>query len=201
MLCPTIIEIIAIHRSDDYMLQSKSGDSLSDILGLEWIKRSGFSCRDIAERASASADRAHYHHCRMPLSPTFADVRTCRLLADCMKVPLPHQVSGFLVDRRCWRLHSDPRWLALGGIVRPVRLFRMAGCGEMVSHGFFLTHVTLEVDSPPIGIKHRLVHHFREGRVWEHRVHKFGFGGLQGAGDRVTLNHFGDLGADHMRSQ
>jgi len=34
---------------------------------------------------------------------------------------------------------------------------------------------SLHVQSLPTGIEHRLFHHFRKGRVWEHGMHEFFF--------------------------
>ena len=58
--------------------------------------------------------------------------------------------------------------------------------------------VCLEVDRPAVGVQHRLVHGFAHRRVREHGVHQVFLGGLQGAGDRVALDHFGNLGANHV---
>ena len=53
----------------------------------------------------------------------------------------------------------------------------------------------------PISVKHGLVHRLGQGRVREDRAHQFGLGRLQRLGDRVALDQFGDLGADHMRAE
>src|SRR5262245_28562516 len=59
----------------------------------------------------------------------------------------------------------------------------------------------LEVDGPAVGVKHSLVHRFRDGRVREDRANQLSLGRLQGLGDGVALDQLGDLGANHMSTQ
>ena len=64
----------------------------------------------------------------------------------------------------------------------PSRLLRVGG--------------VLEVDGPPIGVEHGLVHRLRQGRVRENRADQLGLGRFQGLGDGIALDQLGDLGAD-----
>ena len=57
------------------------------------------------------------------------------------------------------------------------------------------------MDGAAIGVKHRLVHHLRQGRVREDGVHQIGLGRLHGPGDDVALDQLGDFGADHVGAQ
>src|SRR6266566_2152586 len=81
----------------------------------------------------------------------------------------------------------------------------MAGSSPAMTRGewTYLTVLTagLEVDGPPVGVKHGLVHRLRQGRVREDRSDQLGLGRLQGLGDRVALDQLGHLGADHVRAQ
>src|ERR1051325_9164596 len=49
-----------------------------------------------------------------------------------------------------------------------------------------------DVDHPPEGVKHRLVHHLGQGRVREDGLHQLVLGGLELAGDHVALDQLGD---------
>src|SRR5689334_5760127 len=58
-----------------------------------------------------------------------------------------------------------------------------------------------EMDGPAIGVKHRLMHRLRQGRMREYRFHELRFGRLQSAGDGVALDQFRHFGTDHMSAQ
>src|SRR5262249_34047776 len=59
----------------------------------------------------------------------------------------------------------------------------------------------LYVDRAAVGGKHRLMHHLRQRRMREDRMHQLRLGRFQRAGDAVALDQFGYLGADHMGAQ
>src|SRR6266404_6641001 len=81
----------------------------------------------------------------------------------------------------------------------------MAGSSPaMTKEGWtYLTALTagLEVDGPPVSVKHGLVHRLRQGWVRENGADQLRLGGFEGLGDRVALDQLGHLGADHMRAQ
>ena len=56
----------------------------------------------------------------------------------------------------------------------------------------------LDVQDAPVGVEHRFLHHLRQGRMREHRVHQLLFGRLQVHGDHIALDQLGNLGADHV---
>ena len=60
---------------------------------------------------------------------------------------------------------------------------------------------TSEMYHPAVGVKHGLVHHLRERRVREYRVHEVGLGGLELHGHRIALDQLRDLGADLMHPE
>ncbi len=64
-----------------------------------------------------------------------------------------------------------------------------------------LAGAILDVNHPPEGIQHALVHHFRQRRMREDRVHQLFLGGLELHGNDEALNQLGHLGADHVRAQ
>ena len=52
-----------------------------------------------------------------------------------------------------------------------------------------------------IGVQHRFMHGFGDGRVREDGMHQFLLGGFQRPRHGITLNHFRNFRADHMRAQ
>ena len=57
------------------------------------------------------------------------------------------------------------------------------------------------MDHPPIGVEHALVHHLRQRRMREDRVHQLFLGGLEVHGDDEALDQLGHFGADHVRAE
>ena len=92
----------------------------------------GWPVRDVAEGAGAGAGVAHDHHGGVALRPALADVGAGGFLADRDEAVGAHQGAGLVVDRMGGRLYPDPGGLALDGVVRPVRLLRMARRGGAV---------------------------------------------------------------------
>ena len=58
-----------------------------------------------------------------------------------------------------------------------------------------------EMENPAIGVKHRLMHHLRERRVREHRLHELGLGRLQRPRDGEALDQLRHLRADHVGAE
>src|SRR5947209_13846722 len=97
-----------------------------DVRRLISIKLAGQSRLDVAERAGARARVAHDHEGRVLLLPALADIRAARLLADGDEIILAHDAVRLRPSRGARRLDANPGRLALDGLVRPVRLFRVA---------------------------------------------------------------------------
>ena len=57
------------------------------------------------------------------------------------------------------------------------------------------------MDSAAISVKHRLMHHFGQGRMRENGRHQFRFGRFQRFSDRIALNQLGDFSPDHVCAQ
>src|SRR6516165_1065677 len=135
----------------------------------------------------------------MPLFPAFADIRAGRLFAHGVELQLAHQTPRRLVLGGSWRLDAQPIGLARNRVIGTVGLLGMTQRPRRYNP----TRIThrLEVDGPPISVKHALVHHLRQGRVREDGADQLGLGRLQGLGDRVALDQLGHLGADHVRAQ
>jgi hypothetical protein len=127
MLGTAILDIVAIHRSDDNVVQTKFGNRIrhatrfKDIQGL-WR----FASRDIAKRAGPRTDFAHNHHGRVPLAPAFANIWAPRLFADGYQFVAAHNLAGFFVSRACGRFDANPIGLARLCVIWLMGLFRMA---------------------------------------------------------------------------
>ncbi len=50
------------------------------------------------------------------------------------------------------------------------------------------TYQASDMQRPTVSVQHRFVHHFRQGRMRENRVHQVFFGGFQRAADHIALN-------------
>ncbi len=100
---------------------------VGDARRLVGVERAGQARGDVAECAGAGADPAHDHEGGVLLLPAFADVRAARLLADGGELMLAHERMGRRIARRSRRLGADPGGLARDRIIRPMRLFGMAG--------------------------------------------------------------------------
>src|SRR5436190_14392869 len=120
-----IVEIVAVDRGHDNVVEAKRGDRFADALGLVRVELIGPAGRDIAEGAGAGADGAEDHYGRVLFLPALADIRAGRLFADCVELQLAHQAARRLVFRRGRRLDADPGWLPRARLVRPRRLFGM----------------------------------------------------------------------------
>src|SRR5205823_5110738 len=196
-----IVEIVAVDRGHDNVVEAKRGDRFADALRLVRVELIGAAGRDIAEGAGAGANRAQNHHRRVLFLPALADIRAGRLFADCVELQLAHQAAGCLVFRRGRRLDAYPGRLPRARLVRPRRLLRMP---QRLRRGLCLDvrqgHRS-EVEGAAIGVKHGLVHRLGDRRVREDGPHQLALGGLQGLGDRVALDQLGNLGADHMRAE
>ena len=106
---------------------------IGDAGGFVGGERQRLAGGDVAERAGAGAGVAHDHHGGVALAPALADVGAGGFLAHGDQAVGAHQRAGLVVDRMGGRLHPDPGGLALDGIVRPVRLLRVAfGAGAVV---------------------------------------------------------------------
>src|SRR3954464_4353989 len=57
------------------------------------------------------------------------------------------------------------------------------------------------IQNPSIRIEHSFLHHLRQGRMREHRVHQLFFGRLQVHRDDVALDQLGDFSTDHMGAE
>src|SRR6516162_10909981 len=88
---PAVVEIIPIHRGDDYVRQPECSDRLADALRLARVEKIGLASRDIAEGTGPRADAAEYHDRCMLLLPTLADIRAARLFAHRVERVVAHQ--------------------------------------------------------------------------------------------------------------
>src|SRR3569833_7221 len=59
----------------------------------------------------------------------------------------------------------------------------------------------LHIQNTSVCVEHRLLHHLRQGRMWEDGVHQLFFRRLEIHCDDVTLDKLGHLGADHVRAE
>ncbi len=129
MPCPAVVEIVAVDRGHDDMLKAKLGDGVADALGLVLVERAGQPRAHVAKGAGARAGVAHDHEGRVPLVPALADVGAARLLADGRELEFANQAHGLGEYGRAGSAHPDPGRLAGDGLVRPVRLLRVAQVG------------------------------------------------------------------------
>src|SRR4051794_41425730 len=104
----TVIEIVAIDRGHDDMVEAELGDRIADPPRLVRVEQIGPPGRDVAEGAGARADRAQDHYRRVPVLPALADIRTGRLLADGMQAEFAHQPPRRVIFGRTGRLDPDP---------------------------------------------------------------------------------------------
>ena len=128
---PAVVEIVAIDRGDDDVGEAKLGGRLGDMRRLGAIKRARYPGLDVAEGAGARAGVAHDHERGVLLLPALADIGATGLLAYRVQAVRPHDLPRLGIARRDRRLDSDPVRLAPDRLVRPMRLFRVAGrsCG------------------------------------------------------------------------
>ena len=103
---------------------STASATLSGSCGSSAPRQAGL---DVAEGASARAGVAHDHEGGVLLLPALADIGAARLLADRDELVLAHDaVASRPISASpapLTRIQSGLRW---NGLVRPVRLFRMA---------------------------------------------------------------------------
>src|SRR5690242_6675171 len=59
----------------------------------------------------------------------------------------------------------------------------------------------LDVQHAAVGVEHGFLHHLRQGRMREYRVHQLFLGRLEVHGDDIALDQLGNLGADHVRAE
>ena len=76
-----VVEIVAVDRGDDDVLETEFADRLGDAPRLMRVDEVGAAGRDVAEGAGAGAHRAEDHYGGVPLLPALADIRAGRLLA------------------------------------------------------------------------------------------------------------------------
>ena len=127
MLGTAVIEVVAVHRSDDDVAKPELESRLRDVLGLRRIEHAGQTGLDVAEGASAGAGVAHDHEGGVLLVPALADVRAARLLAHRDEAVFLDDISRVGIAARSRRAHADPVRLRRRQRIRPVRLFRMTG--------------------------------------------------------------------------
>jgi hypothetical protein len=96
------------------------------MFGLGGVKRAGQASLDVAEGAGARAGVAHDHERCVLFFPALADIGTTRFLAHGVQAVGAHDLARLGVARRDRRLDPDPVRLGQAGLVRPMRLFRMA---------------------------------------------------------------------------
>lgn len=60
---------------------------------------------------------------------------------------------------------------------------------------------SLKVKRASPSIQNAFVHHFRQGRMREHRLHQILFGRLKLLSDHIALDQLSHFGPDHMRAQ
>src|SRR6185312_1784985 len=133
-----VIEIVAVDRGHDDVVQPKLAHRLADPFRLVRVERVGPTGRDIAKGAGPRAGAAEDHHGRVLLLPALTDIRAGRLLADSVEPVLAHEAAGFVVFGRARRLDPDPGRLARTFLIGKSGLFRVAdrsGKGLEFGHG------------------------------------------------------------------
>jgi hypothetical protein len=152
----TIRQVIAIDRGDHNVGQAKFRHGVGDAGGFVGGERAGLARGDVAKGAGTGAGVAHDHHGGVPLRPALADVGAGGLLADRDEAVGAHQRAGLVIDRMSGRLHPDPGRFALDGVVRPVRLLRMALRHGAVVDDEASGHARGDVAGEGKGVKQRL---------------------------------------------
>ena len=126
MRSPAVGEIVAIDRGDDDMREPEFCRCLGDMFGLGGIERAGQPGLDVAEGAGPRAGVAHDHEGGVLFLPALADIGTAGLLAHGVQAVGAHDARRRDIAGRDRRLDANPVGLAQAGLIRPVRLFRMA---------------------------------------------------------------------------
>ncbi len=117
MLRAAVVEIVAVDRGDDDMLEAELGDRIGDVLRLVRIERAGHAGAHIAEGAGTRAGVAHDHHGGVFLRPALADIGAAGLLAHGDQAVRLDDLARFLIDRR-----------SAGANAYPVRLAQIPHC-------------------------------------------------------------------------
>ena len=141
-----VIEIVAIDRSHDHMLEAELCRCFGDPSGLGAIERARQAGFDVAERAGARANIAHQHEGRVLLVPALADIGAPRFLADGVQAVRAHDRARLDVASGNRRFDPDPIGLFQRRCVRPVRLLRMARSAAGVEndgHGSSATYLRI----------------------------------------------------------
>ena len=108
-----VVEIVAVDRRDDDVIEPQLRHRLRDVVGLACIERARQSGLDVAERAGARAGVAHDHHGGVAPGPALGDVGAARLLAHRDEAVLAQDRARLGELRRGRRhLHPDPVRLA-----------------------------------------------------------------------------------------
>ncbi len=126
MIRPAVGKIIAIHRGDHDMVQTKLLHGQRNMLRLGRIERAGHSRLDVAEGAGAGAGVTHDHEGRVLLVPAFADVGAARFLAYGDEAVFLDDVAGVGIAARIRRAHANPVRLRRRLRIGPVDLLRVA---------------------------------------------------------------------------
>ncbi len=131
VLGAAVVDVVAVDRGDDDVVEAELGDGVGDAPGLEGVEGVGAAGRDVAEGAAAGADLAHDHHGGVALAPALADVGAARLLADRHQAVLADGVAGALVAGGDRGLDADPVGLALARGLGAVGLLGVAFAGDL----------------------------------------------------------------------
>ena len=121
-----VVEIVAIDRGHDDVLEAKLFRRLGHALWLARVERARQAGLDVAEGAGARASVAHQHESGVLLVPALADIGAARLLADRVQTVRPHDRARLLVALGDRGLDPDPVGFFRHRRVRPMRLLRMA---------------------------------------------------------------------------
>ncbi len=191
-----VVEIVAIDRSHDDMVEAQPGNSIADPRGLMRVEPVGPAGRDIAEAAGAGAHCAEDHHGGV-LFPSSTRRYSGR-------PPLRTRCAG-QVRASAAASHGIRATPVLDAIQGGLRGLGWSGRAAFLGMskrcvGGRETH-RLEVDGTTVGVKHGLVHRLRDRRCGKIVRNQLGFGRLEGLGDRVALDQLGDFGPDHVRAK
>ena len=110
-----VFKIVTCHTGHRGITQTHNLNIFSDFEGLSVINCSGFTSRNIAEIAAASAfGTANKVGC-LAVFPTLVDIRTASFLTHCMKSLAPGQFLHFIVFRPHNGFGLNPVRLLLDG--------------------------------------------------------------------------------------
>ena len=108
---PAVVEIVAVHRGDDHVVEAEGGDRSREFRRLARVHRLRPAGRHVAEGAGPGAHRAQDHDGGVALGPALADIGAGGFFTHGVQPVRAHQPPGGVVGGRGRRLDPEPAGL------------------------------------------------------------------------------------------